>query len=243
MKFLCLLVIVLCSSSTAFGQCDDSASADGLTWEYDPGNDDGFSIGSFLRDALTPQIITDTRRIREYVRDLRFRGLTLRCGDLRAVDAIYLRALKIADYEISRALFISLMAVLEHQNVKMKFPVVSSFSIPLTFEDDSLFRARKEQLPAHVYPDTPKEGDRDKLQHFFASAYISYASESTDLARASGNAVEWGEAQFIVGGADDDRDRRANKHGERFGRDLLVVKTLLPSDYLAMPELLSGGNK
>ncbi|HLF20549.1 MAG TPA: hypothetical protein VI704_07150, partial [Bacteroidota bacterium] len=79
-----------------------------------------------------------------------------------------------------------------------------------------------------------EKGDKDKLQHFFASAYLSYASESQDFTRTTGNLVEWGEANFVVGGADDPRDKRANKQGEAFGRDLLSVKTLLPSDYLTV---------
>ncbi|MBI5464835.1 MAG: hypothetical protein HY966_07795, partial [Ignavibacteriales bacterium] len=76
--------------------------------------------------------------------------------------------------------------------------------------------------------------DKDKLQHFFASAYLAYASESAELARTTGNLVEWAEAKFIVGGADDWRDRRSNEQGKSFGRDLLVVKTLLPTDYLQL---------
>jgi hypothetical protein len=129
------------------------------------------------------------------------------------------------------------MAILEHQNVDFKLPIVGGIRVPLTFEQDSLFKARKRNIPARVYPDSPlnEEGDKDKLQHFFASAYLAYVSESPELARQSGNFVEWGEARFVVGGADDPRDRRANKHGEAFGRDLLVVRTLLPSDYLRLP--------
>jgi hypothetical protein len=55
------------------------------------------------------------------------------------------------------------------------------------------------------------------------------------LTRTTGNFIEWFEKYFVVGGADDPRDKRANKHGKSFGRDLLVVKTLLPSDYLTSP--------
>jgi hypothetical protein len=224
-------------------QCDDTPGPDGLTWDYDEPAREGFSIGGFLRDAFTPEIITDTKTIRSYVRDERFRILTKRCGEMRAVDAIYIRALKIANYQIARALFLSVMAVLEHQEVEIKIPVVESMKLPLTFEEDSLFHVRFNSLPTHLYPDTPPEGDRDKLQHFFGSAYLAYATESPELARASGNAIEWGEAQFVVGGSDDPRDKRSNKQGERFGRDLLIVKTLLPSDYLTLPGTRQGDAK
>jgi hypothetical protein len=236
----CVVFLTIVVIRPAQAQHEDAPEPDGAGWDFDPSEDAGFSIGGFLRDAFTPQLITDTRHIREYLRDPRFHLLSERHGAMRTVDAIFLRSLRIADYQIARALFLSLMAVLEHQHVSVKLPIVRSLALPLTFEEDSLFRARTQNLPAHIYPDSPPEGDRDKLQHFFASAYLSFASESPDLARAGGNVVEWGEAQFIVGGADDPRDRRANRQGERFGRDLLIVKTLLPSDYLASPLRPSG---
>jgi hypothetical protein len=215
-----------------FAQCEGD-----LSWDFDEDEKAGFSIGGFLSETFTPQLIIDSKRIRDYVRDARFKELTLRCGDLRAVDGIFLKSLRITDFNLSRALFLSLMAILEHQNVDFKLPIVGGIRVPLTFEQDSLFKARKKNIPGRVYPDSPlnEEGDKDKLQHFFASAYLAYVSESPELARQSGNFVEWGEARFVVGGADDPRDRRANKHGEAFGRDLLVVRTLLPSDYLRLP--------
>ena len=221
----------------AYGQCDGKPASDGLTWNFDEKEKEGFSLGGFVSDIFTPQIVIDTKEIREYVRDARFKELMKRCGDMRAVDGIYLKALRIAEYHIGRALFLSMMAVLEHQKVALKVPIVNSLQLPLTFEEDSLFKVRVQNLPSRVYQDSPEgaEGDKDKLQHFFASAYLGYASESPDLVRTTGNLVEWGEASFVVGGADDPRDKRANRHGEAFGRDLLAVKTLLPSDYLTLP--------
>jgi hypothetical protein len=231
MLFYCLSLFL---QFPAYAQCDDSENDGELSWNFDEEKTSGFSIGGFLSDIVTPQIVTDTRHIRNYIRDVRFKALRDRCGDMRTVDAIYLKSLKIADYNIARALFLSLMAVLEHRNFDVKVPVLSAFQVPLTFEEDSVFLARMKNLPIHIYPDSPDSlgGDRDKLQHFFASAYLAYSSEAPELTRTAGNLVEWAEAKFIVGGIEDSRDKRANRHGESFGRDLLVVKTLLPSDYL-----------
>lgn len=221
----------------ALAQCDGKPGPDGLSWNFDESDRSGFSLFRALGDVFTPELIRDTRQIRAYVRDDRFGILMKRCGDMRAVDAIYLKALKIADYNIARALFLSMVATLEHRNIDLKLPVVGSLKLPLTFEEDSLFRARQKNLPPRLYGDTPagEAGDKDKLQHFFASAYLAYASESPGLTRASGDLVERGEAEFVVGGADDPRDGRANKQGERFGHDLLTVRTLLPSDYFNLP--------
>lgn len=236
-RALLLYGVIVISPMPARAQCDGQAGPDGLTWEFDNEDSGSFSIAGFFGNALTPQLIRDTREIRRYVRDQRFAELLRRCGDLRAVDGIYQKALRVAEFNIARALFLSMMACLEHQNVQVEVPIVGIVGLPLTFEEDSLFLARKANLPSRFYDDSPGSGhgDRDKLQHFFGSAYISYVSGSPELARATGNAIEWGEAKMVVGGADDPRDRRANKQGETFGHDLLYVNSLLPSDYLALP--------
>jgi hypothetical protein len=228
-------LFLLFSHGVSIAQCDGKPGPDGLTWDYDEGEKESFSLFKSLGNAFVPDLVKETREIRAYVRDARFGILMKRCGDARAVDAIYLKALKIAEHNLARALFLSLMGTLEHREVSVKVPILGVIDVPLTFEEDSMFNTRFRNLPSRLYSDTPREGDRDKLQHFFASAYIAYASESRDLARTGGNAVEWGEAQFVVGGVDDPRDRRANKHGERFGHDLLAVRNLLPSDFLNLP--------
>jgi hypothetical protein len=215
-------------------QCDDKNGSNDFSWDFDQESHKGFSIVTYVSDVFTPQIIIDTKIIRAYIRDDRFQMIRLRCGDMRAIDAIYLKSLKIAEYNIARALFLSFMAVLEHRKIDVKLPIVKSVELPVSFEEDSLFTARINCLPRRVYADTPADsvGDVDKLQHFFGSAYLAYSSESPGLTRTTGNIIEWGEGKFVVGGADDPRDKRANNQGKSFGRDLLVVKTLLPSDYL-----------
>jgi hypothetical protein len=224
--------LLLLSHGISIAQCDGKPASDGLSWNYDDGEKESFSLFKSIGNAFIPDLFKETQQIRAYVRDVRFGILMKRCGDARAVDAIYLKALRIAEHNPARALFLSLMGTLEHRNVNLKIPIFGPIKVPLTFEEDSIFNSRFNNLPSRLYADTPPEGDRDKLQHFFAAAYVSYASESPEVARAGGNAVEWGEAQFVVGGVDDPRDRRANRQGERFGHDLLTVRNLLPSDYL-----------
>jgi hypothetical protein len=167
--FLC--VWLFCCAVSARAQEIGGADPDSLTWDFDTDTASGFSIIRLLSDTFTPQIVIDTRHIRDYVRDRRFHTLLAQWGDVRAIDAIYQKSLKIADYNIARALFLSMMAVLEHRNIDLKMPVVKSVAIPLTFEEDSLFSARVMNLPSLIFADSPNtpEGDRDKLQHFFAT--------------------------------------------------------------------------
>jgi hypothetical protein len=236
MKYVCILVWLYLEISPyeVRAQYGVDKKVDENVWNFDQGKEDKCSLGSFFSCVFTPQIITETTHIRTYILDEQFQSLRNRYGDMRAIDAIYLKSLRIAEYNIPQALFLSFMAVLEHQKVSLKMPIFKSVTIPLTFERDSIFSARINHLPVQVYNDSPQspEGDRDKLQHFFGSAYLAYISEAPDLTRTLGNLIEWGESQLIVGGMDDPRDKRANMQGECFGWDLLAEETLLPSDYL-----------
>jgi hypothetical protein len=218
----------------AHAQCDNEKAFEEFPWDFNEEENTELSFGVILSDALTPQMIIDVKQIRRYILDERFQDLRNRYGDMYAVDAIYLKSLRIANYNITRALFLSLMAVLEHKYVHIKLPLVNPVCMPLTFEKDSIFDVRVQHLPCRIYSDTlwSTEKDRDKLQHFFGSAYLAHSSEAPELTRVVGNIIEWIEAEFVVGGSDDPRDKRANRQGESFGRDLLVVNTLLPSDYL-----------
>jgi hypothetical protein len=144
--FYCL---ILCQDINA--QSNDSEQTDSTSWNYNGKDMGGCSIGDFISDVFTPRILADTKNIRAYIRDERFQMLRLRYDDMRAVDAIYLRSLKIADYQVARALFLSFLAVLEHLNVEVKLPILRSITVPLSFEAASVFYARIEHLPTHIY--------------------------------------------------------------------------------------------
>jgi hypothetical protein len=226
-------VALFCSPAVAQPAVDSAGAA--LLWDF-PEEQVGFSVLRLLADVVTPETVRDTRRIRAYVEDPRFGALRQRDGDLRAADAIYLRSLRIAEYDIGRALMLSLLASLEHRHLPLRLPGGGTVSLPLSLEEEERFRVRVANLPRHLYADSPRDeqSDRDKLQHFFAAAVVAYATESPDVAEAAGDFVEWGEAIAVVGGVDDPRDRRSNAQGELFGHDLLYIKTMLPSDYLRL---------
>jgi hypothetical protein len=211
------------SGAQTFKFCPDSSRAPSL------------SVGS--GNIFVPCLVREIRSIRTFIKNKYFDSLRVKYGDLQAVDAIYLRSLVIAEYDIRKALFLSLMAVLEHRTIDLKMPLVRYVPLPLTFETKSEFHARVKHVPKTLYSDSPnsKEGDRDKPQHFFASAFLAYTSNAPDYIQMLGDAVEWAEPILVIGGADDPRDRRANDQGMLFGRDLISDNILLPSDYLTLP--------
>lgn len=184
--------------------------------------------------ALLPGFIRDQIELKRFIRDPRFAALRVQCTDTTAIDAIFLRALEIADGDIQYALFIALFGTMDHYRLGLRIPLLGVLTLPLTTESESTFRLRHQHLPKHVLPDSvgAHESDKDKLQHFFGSAYLTYLTHSRGTANLIGNSIEVGEEAFVVGGANDDRDKYANHLGQLFGMRLLEGEDVLPSDIL-----------
>jgi len=182
-----------------------------------------------------PAVFRDEGTLKRYIRDPRFQQLRKTCSDTLAVDAIFARAFEIADGTMSHALLVAALATFDHFRIGVKIPLVGPLYLPLTIvESQKEFAARYSHLPRNVLPDSEgrRKRDRDKLQHFFGSAYLAYIFNSKAAANFFGDFVEWGEPMFIVGGDYDDRDKYANHLGQEFGLRLLDGEEVMPSDVL-----------
>jgi len=190
-----------------------------------------------LGKLFLPDFFNESKCLRSFVRDQRFQSLRTKEGELRTVDILFQKALALSDYNISRALALCLLTVLEHQELKIDLPLIPPFSFPLKFESDSIFYARVHHLPTQLYSDSPKspDGDRDKLQHFFAAAYLTYATETEFIPLLGGNTIEWFEKNFVVGGSNDWRDKAVNKQGILFAQALFSDPLALPSEFISLP--------
>lgn len=190
---------------------------------------------SFFSPFVFPKVIQDGYQLKEYIRSAEFASVRAQRGDLNAVDAIFQEAMRLSWNNAYEALFISLVATMDHSKFGVKFPLIGPLLwFPLTSEFQEDFRLRVSALPRLLYIDSPDKaiGDRDKLQHFFGSALLTYTFESRDGAQRIGEFVEWGEDKIIVDGALDERDFRANKHGQEFGLALLNDKGVRPSSFI-----------
>jgi hypothetical protein len=221
-----LAALLLCAGS---GAAQESAR-DTLS-EYFAFSDP--SPFSCLLALFPPLLIQHGNEMKDFVRSDEFARVRKAFGDARAVDAIFVRAMRLTGNNTGMALLISAIATFDHDMVGVKNPVLS-IVFPLTSETDADFRARRERLPSHFYADSPPGagGDRDKLQHFFGSAFITYAFESPETAGRFGDFVEHGEDALIIGGVLDERDIRANRQGQLFGAALLDDNKRYPSDFL-----------
>ena len=190
---------------------------------------------SFFAPLLLPKILQDDSRLREFIKGDELDAIRRQNGDLQGVDAIFREALRLSWDNVYEALFISFIGTFDHRRFGVRFPLVGAFLwFPLTSEFPDDFQARVNSLPSQLYPDTPpgKEGDRDKLQHFFGSAFLTYLLGSRGPAERLGSFIEWGEDKFVVDGELDERDFRANREGQEFGLHLLRSGEEPPSTFL-----------
>ncbi len=187
---------------------------------------------SFFAPFFLPKIFQDTYRLKEYVLSDDFATFRRTYGDVYAIDAIFDQAMRFAWNNVPEALLISFVSTMDHDKFGVRLPLIGPLLwVPLTSEFRDEFRRRLSALPSRLYPDTPPEGDRDKLQHFFGSALITYLTESREAGDRVGFFIEWGEDRFIVGGVMDERDMRANRQGQEFGLRLLDDASTRPSEF------------
>jgi len=190
-------------------------------------------IVRFFAPFILPKVVQDTYQLKEYIRSESFARVRAFRGDMAAVDDIFHHAMILSWGNTYEALLLSFMCTMDHRHFGIRLPVVGALLwFPLTSEFEDEFRERVHALPKLLYNDTPEEGDRDKLQHFFGSAFLTFAFESAESAEQVGEMVERGEDLFVVDGVLDERDARANRQGQAFGMKLLRGEKVCPSDCL-----------
>lgn len=220
------ILYILYPSSLVFSQGQDSLWLND-EWYYSTGDSSFIDFTNFI-----PSFFKDEAHLKRFLRDDRFYELRKLYDDTLAVDAIFDRAMLIADDDVKQALLIATFAMMDHRRLGLKIPLLGSVYFPLTFESDSLFRLRRTHLPKKVLNDKQRASDKDKLQHFFGSAYVAYVFNSNAIARWFGDLLETGEENFVLGGRNDERDKLANEKGREFGLRLLRDARILPSDVL-----------
>lgn len=189
---------------------------------------------SFFAPLLVPiKVVQDEALLRDFVMSREFSAYRHARGDRAAVDYLFREGLELSWGNTGEASLICMLATFDHRMVGFRIPIVHAVLwIPLTGEFPDVFARRVAALPSVLYADTPPEGDRDKLQHFFGSAFLTIAAGSAGPAEDVGEFVETGEEEFVVGGVNDPRDLRADQQGQRFGAELLVRTDALPSEFL-----------
>jgi hypothetical protein len=183
-----------------------------------------------INDFIFDNKFFKTRKLREFIRSDDFKKFKEKFGDRSAVDLIYKKALVLCDYNLADALLVSGLATLDHRKINFKLPILGlKLPIFLTSESENDFKKRVENLPAHIFNDTIN--DKDKLQHFFLSAYLAYLNGGRKTADRVGILIEEGE-KIGLSLVRDERDILANRCGQSFGLSLHKNPFALPSRFL-----------
>ncbi len=190
---------------------------------------------SFLITLFPPFLIQNGMELKEFVRSSEFKQIRNTYGDRKAIDAIFVHSMQLTHNNTGFALLLATLASFDHRTLGFDVPIFKLI-FPLTDESEEEFNSRVSNLPTKVFFDSPTtaRGDRDKLQHFFGSAFLTFAFESEDAAARFGMAIEQGEESFIVGGANDVQDTRANTLGQQFGLALMEYPFRFPSEFLLL---------
>ena len=170
--------------------------------------------------------------ISEYIASDNFISIRNKSGDLAASDSIFLEAVKYCNGNIGDALLGLMLATVPYREVPITLPLNNSVVYyPLTSADEETFLKKNDNLPRYLFLDSPNNnyGDKDKLAHFFGSAFLSYEPSIFDLGKLIGYFVEVFEESFKVQSSIDYRDLDVNDYGRIFGKLLKENNSILPS--------------
>ena len=182
--------------------------------------------------AQQSQLSKVVNHISEYIALDKSLELKNKVGDVAFTDSIFIEAMIYTNGNISDALLGLMLATVPYREVPVQVPLInSSINYPLTSADEETFLEKNENLPRYLFFDTPHNeyGDKDKLAHFFGSAFLSYESNIFDIGKLIGYFVEAFEESFKVQSSVDLRDLDVNEYGRLFGDLLKENKGLLPS--------------
>ena len=188
------------------------------------------------------QLSEGVNNISTFIASDYFKEISTTADDLALVDSIYLRALSFNNYDYSETLLALCFATIPYKEVSIRIPLLNLIvNYPLMSASDSIYQMKNKNLPKDIYFDSPKNnfGDKDKLAHFFGSAFLSYNSLFFDLGSLFGYFVEAFEEDFKVQSSIDERDLITNNLGNIFGRILKRNKKILPSQVIIMHSLFN----
>lgn len=170
-----------------------------------------------------------------------YRVLKSRNNDLALLDSIYQLSLTYFDDDISESLLALTFTTLPYNEIPVVIPLLRiKLDVPLVSVAEPGFSLKNENLPGSLFYDTPEHElkDKDKLAHFFGSAFLAYNSRLFDLTEIIAIFVEDFEETFYVQSSVDLRDIRTDHLGNMFGKALKKNKKVMPSEFFILYPLI-----
>lgn len=198
----------------------------------------------FLAGSLNAQVTSLGRSVKflsEKIASEEFRILKTGINDFALIDSIYSFALQFVDGDISESLLELSFTTIPYNRIPVIIPLIRlKIDIPLVSIAEPGFSLKNQNLPGKLFFDTPDGNlqDRDKLAHFFGSAYLAYNSRIFDITEIIGIFVEDFEETFYVQSSVDPRDIRTDMLGNIFGKVLRKNRKVQPSEIFAIYPLI-----
>ncbi|NOY07076.1 MAG: hypothetical protein GXO82_10700 [Chlorobi bacterium] len=182
---------------------------------------------------IIPREIEQIHRLRSYIASDSFSPDSLRTSQRARIDSIFFTALRISEGSTLAALRIAAFATIPYYTFPAIIPLVRwVIWIPVTTESREEFEKRFRNLPTDFLSDSSPGNDRDKLPHFFGSAFITCSTRDPVYAEMAGRIIEWLELAFKLEGSMDPRDIEVNAMGAEFGMALMQGRKMSPSCFL-----------
>ncbi len=200
-----------------------------------------FLIFVSLTSAQQSNLSKGVNYLTKFIASDSFKNLSRTNSDPALADTIFLRAVTFYKNNYSDALLALMLATVPYKEVPLQVPLLNSIIYyPLTSAEDSIYEIKNKNLPRYLFFDSPQDdyGDKDKLAHFFGSAFLSYSTAFFDLGDLIGYFVEVFEESFKVQSSVDERDLLVNGLGKQFGEALKEDKSLLPSRIFILTTLI-----
>lgn len=194
-------------------------------------------LSANIQFAQQSSLSKSVNSITKYIASERFKVIKSKSGDLVSTDSIYQFALQTCNNNYGDALLSLMLATVPYREVPIQLPIINVILYyPLVSADEVTFLKKNDQLPSQLFYDSPNNdyGDKDKLAHFFGSAFLSYESNVFDLGKLIGYFVEAFEESFKVQSTVDLRDLDVNSYGRLFGEALKKNEQILPSQILLL---------
>jgi hypothetical protein len=186
--------------------------------------------------AQVTKLGTSVKYLSDFIASKEFANQKLKLNDYQQVDLLFKKAMIESDDDIGDALFNLTFTLIPYDHIPVVTPIFKlPVNVSLPHSVDSIFNLKNKNLPKNLFYDSPQTefGDKDKLAHFFGSAYLAYGSKWFDFTQIIGIFVEDFEERFYIQSKVDLRDIRADNLGNIFGKTLKKNKDLLPSQILA----------
>ena len=186
-----------------------------------------------LRRFVLPRELQVIYELRSWITELQPPTERVRREELRRVDEIYQHAVYLSEGDAYCAMLACAWATLPYHTFPARVPLLDvSMTVPVSTESRARYERRMANLPGMLFTDTPRGLDRDKLPHFFGSAWLQLFTKTPGVVTLAGELLEWSEAVFKLEGSRDPRDIAINRLGVCFAQALQKQGNVMPSDIL-----------